>query len=117
VLTSFQKTFGNDYILRCGYFQIIVLTSYHLDPAYVFFEEVLQTLDHKLPDEENPEAYRQCLKAVVKELKLKAKDVFMPARCALTGQVHGPDLNMIMAVWGKKETSRRLQKAIERLDD
>jgi nondiscriminating glutamyl-tRNA synthetase len=80
-------------------------------------KEVLQTLDHKLPDEENPEAYRQCLKAVVKELKLKAKDVFMPARCALTGQVHGPDLNLIMAVWGKKETSRRLQKAIERLDD
>jgi len=80
-------------------------------------KQVLQTLYSKLPSEESPDEYRQAIKAVVKELKLKAKDVFMPVRCALTGQVHGPDLHLIMAVWGREETSQRLQKAIESLDD
>lgn len=80
-------------------------------------KQVLQTLSTHLPSTEDPDEYRQCIKAVVKELKLKAKDIFMPVRCALTGQVHGPDLHLIMAVWGLEETSRRLQKALERLED
>ena len=80
-------------------------------------KQVLQTLSAQLPSNENPDEYRQCIKAVVKELKLKAKDVFMPVRCALTGQVHGPDLHLIMAVWGREETSRRLQTALESLGD
>jgi nondiscriminating glutamyl-tRNA synthetase len=53
---------------------------------------------------------QQYIKATVKEFKLKAKDVFMPVRCALTGLVHGPDLHLIMAVWGRQETARRLDR-------
>ena len=52
---------------------------------------------------------QQYIRATVKELKLKAKDVFMPVRCALTGLVHEPDLHLIMAAWGRQETARRLR--------
>ena len=44
--------------------------------------QVLETIQAKLPLDEEPEEYRQCIRATVKELKLKAKDVFMPMRCA-----------------------------------
>jgi len=79
--------------------------------------QVLETIQAKLPLDEDPEEYRQCIRATVKELKLKAKDVFMPVRCALTGQVHGPDLHLIMAVWGRQETARRLQNALAGLKE
>lgn len=80
-------------------------------------KQVLETIQAKLPQNEDPEEYRQCIKATVKELKLKAKEVFMPVRCALTGQVHGPDLHLIMAVWGREETTRRLQNALANLPE
>lgn len=79
--------------------------------------QVLETIQAKLPLNEDPQEYQQCIKATVKELKLKAKDVFMPVRCALTGQVHGPDLHLIMAVWGREETARRLQDALAGLKE
>lgn len=79
-------------------------------------KEVLQAVHDNLPVSEQPDEYRQVLKTVVKQLKLKPRDVFMPVRCALTGQVHGPDLHLIMGIWGNQETSRRLQQAVEKLE-
>lgn len=79
-------------------------------------KEVLQAVHDNLPDSEQPDEYRQVLKTVVKQLKLKPRDVFMPVRCALTGQVHGPDLHLIMGIWGNQETSRRLQQAAEKME-
>ena len=79
--------------------------------------QVLEAIQAKLPLKEDPEEYRQCIRATVKELKLKAKDVFMPVRCALTGLVHGPDLHLIMAVWGRQETARRLEEALAGLKE
>lgn len=77
---------------------------------------VLGSVYEKLFINQHPDEYRQVLKAVVKELKLKPKDVFMPVRCALTGQVHGPDLHLIMGVWGGEETARRLKEAMHSLE-
>lgn len=48
------------------------------------------------------------LKQVRKETKLGGKDVFMPLRVALTGQVHGPDLDKIAAILGKDIVLARL---------
>lgn len=79
-------------------------------------KEVLQAVHDNLPVSEQPDEYRQVLKTVVKQLKLKPRDVFMPVRCALTGQVHGPDLHLIMGIWGNQETSRRLQQAADKME-
>ncbi len=50
------------------------------------------------------------LKGITKELNLKGKDVFMPVRIALTGQMHGPDLDWIIALLGKENIFNRLDK-------
>ncbi|UWG97865.1 glutamate--tRNA ligase [Dehalobacter sp. DCM] len=54
------------------------------------------------------------LKEITKELSLKGKDVFMPVRIALTGQMHGPDLDRIMALLGKDNIYGRLAQTAGR---
>ncbi|SDX62451.1 glutamate--tRNA ligase [Eubacterium barkeri] len=51
------------------------------------------------------------LKAIQKEHKaekIKGKMLYMPTRIMLTGEMHGPDLAMIMEVLGKEELLKRL---------
>ncbi|WP_368294563.1 glutamate--tRNA ligase [Dehalobacter sp. TBBPA1] len=55
-------------------------------------------------------AAKSILKEITKELNLKGKDVFMPVRIALTGQMHGPDLDRIMELLGKENIYGRLEK-------
>jgi nondiscriminating glutamyl-tRNA synthetase len=57
------------------------------------------------------EAAKAILKEITKELKLKGKDVFMPIRIALTGQMHGPDLDRIIALLGKENIQARLNQS------
>ncbi len=45
------------------------------------------------------------------------KLVFMPVRIALTGQMHGPELNNIIALLGKENTLKRLEKSTAWLRD
>ena len=55
-----------------------------------------------------PDTVKAAIKAVMKEHDLKGKFVFMPIRVALTGQMHGPDLNNIVTLIGKDKTLQRL---------
>jgi len=51
------------------------------------------------------------LKSIQKEYKkekIKGKMLYMPSRIMITGQMHGPDLAMIMEILGKEETLKRL---------
>ena len=73
--------------------------------------EVLKYFAANLPEFEQPDEIKAYLKAIGKELKIKPKEVFMPLRCALTGQMHGVDLHYLIGVWGKAETLKRLQAA------
>lgn len=52
------------------------------------------------------------LKEVGKELGVKGKEIFMPVRVALTGKVHGPDLNRTMAILGQAGVAKRLEQAL-----
>ncbi len=62
--------------------------------------EVLDTLD--------AESLKIALKEVQKETGNKGKNLFMPTRVAITGQLHGPDLNQMMAILGKETVLKRL---------
>lgn len=59
-------------------------------------------------------AAKGMLKQITKELNLKGKDVFMPIRVAVTGQMHGPDLDWIMALLGKGPLLARLDQTTKR---
>ncbi|MPN37561.1 Glutamate--tRNA ligase [bioreactor metagenome] len=62
-----------------------------------------------------PPEIKDFLKATIKQLKLKPKDVYMPLRSALSGQTHGPELPYLICVWGREECLRRINKAIARI--
>lgn len=48
------------------------------------------------------------LKSIVKESKLGGKKVYMPLRVALTGMMHGPDLDQIIPLFGKEKVLSRI---------
>lgn len=59
-------------------------------------------------DELTPDTVKATIKSVMKETELKGKAVFMPIRVALTGQMHGPDLNNIVTLLGVEVCVNRL---------
>lgn len=79
------------------------------------FPLVLKTFKEKLCslEEVTPETIKAMLKAIAKELKLGGKYVYMPIRVALTGQMHGPDLFLIIAILGKELAFRRIDSILK----
>lgn len=60
-------------------------------------------------DELSPENTGALLKQVQKETGFKGKSLFMPVRVALTGQMHGRDLNHTIHLLGKEKVTARLR--------
>jgi len=54
------------------------------------------------------ETVRQALKDVSKEMNIKGKPLFMTVRVAVSGQSHGPDLNVLLALLGPQLVAKRL---------
>lgn len=49
------------------------------------------------------------MKAVQKETGIKGKDLFMPIRAMVTGNVHGPDLTNVFLLLGKEKLLSRIE--------
>ncbi|HEX3032418.1 MAG TPA: glutamate--tRNA ligase [Bacillota bacterium] len=71
---------------------------------------VLEALQVKLAQLEvlDEPGVKGVLKAITKELKLGGKQVYMPIRIALTGQMHGPELYYIIPILGLEKISQRI---------
>jgi nondiscriminating glutamyl-tRNA synthetase len=77
-------------------------------------EDVIKVLDlfcADLPEPEEIDQIKQYLKEVVKKSGLKGKNVYMPLRAALTGQLHGMDMPYLILIWGRDECIRRINRA------
>lgn len=59
-------------------------------------------------EEMDEETAKGFMKKVQKASDFKGKDLYMPVRALLTGQVHGPELSNILEILGKGEILRRL---------
>lgn len=59
-----------------------------------------------------PENMKGLLKAVQAETGYKGKQLFMTTRVALTGQMHGPDLDMTIYLLGKDKVLERIRKLL-----
>jgi nondiscriminating glutamyl-tRNA synthetase len=60
----------------------------------------------------NPqEIYLAAIKYTKEKTGAKGKDLFMPIRAALTGKVHGPELDKVFAILGKDTALNRLSIA------
>lgn len=75
---------------------------------------VLQAFLEKVESAEelSPENVGALLKQVQKETGFKGKSLFMPVRVALTGQMHGRDLNHTIHLLGKEKTAARLHRVL-----
>lgn len=73
--------------------------------------EMLECFSKKVSeiDEITAEDVKRLLKEVQKETGHKGKNLFMPVRVALTGQVHGPDIAKVMEVIGSANTFERIE--------
>jgi nondiscriminating glutamyl-tRNA synthetase len=69
------------------------------------FKEELAALPDVTADTVQP-----LFKKIQKGLKVKGKFVYMPIRVAVTGVMHGPDLNVIVAIMGREKVLSRLAK-------
>ena len=70
------------------------------------FHDELAALDEVTADTVQP-----LFKKIQKGLKVKGKFVYMPIRVAVTGVMHGPDLNVIVALMGREKVLARLQQS------
>jgi nondiscriminating glutamyl-tRNA synthetase len=61
----------------------------------------------------NSEEINQIIKSIQNEYKIKGKNLYMPIRIAVTGQVHGADLSKIMTAIGREELLIRLTEEIK----
>lgn len=79
--------------------------------------ELLKALLEELQaiDEIDEEFAGSIFKVLKKKTGVKGKNLFMPVRCAVTGQMHGPDMGKILIALGKELTSKRVNHLIETL--
>ncbi len=65
-------------------------------------------------EELTADTVKQLLKSVQKETGCKGKQLFMPVRAAVTGEVHGPDLRETISLLGKETVLVRLKGFLQR---
>lgn len=70
------------------------------------FREELKTVD-----EVDMEFASGVMKKIQKATGIKGKNLYMPVRAAISGNVHGPELKNIICLLGKEELLKRLDEA------
>ena len=86
-----------------------VLAEETAPAVLAMFRDELTALDEVTPDTVQP-----LFKKIQKGLKVKGKFVYMPIRVAITGVMHGPDLNVIVALMGREKVLDRLNASINK---
>jgi len=74
---------------------------------------ILKRLNELPKDEYTEEKIKQLFDGILKEEKIKLKDVAQPCRVALTGKRISPGIFEVISVLGKEKTIKRLKRAIE----
>ena len=87
-----------------------IVRAEHVKGLVEAFITELESID------EIDEAFTSNIFNVLKEKTgAKGKNLFMPVRCAVTGQQHGPDMGKILIALGKEKTLNRLKELVTRL--
>lgn len=60
------------------------------------------------------EEYKAVIKELQKELGVKGKGLFMPVRVAITGEVHGPDMQLIVSLTKFEDIIARVDNVINK---
>ena len=57
----------------------------------------------------NSENFKKLVMMIQDDTKIKGKNLWMPIRLSITGQMHGPDIGSIVEILGRDEVIRRIQ--------
>ncbi len=76
---------------------------------------VVRVLHEELEQRNIPERdfYHDLIRSVKRRTGLKAKNLFLPIRAAVTGRISGPELEKVFAILGKESIVRRLEHAMQ----
>ncbi len=77
-------------------------------------QKVFNVVAEKLEniDELTVNVFQSVMKEVQKETGVKGKDLWMPVRVALTGQMHGPELPVVLEIFGKEKCLKLFMNVI-----
>ncbi len=102
------------------YLDIFIDDKYSIsDEARAILREdaaaVVKVLREELDRRNLPERdfYHDLIRSVRRKTGLKAKNLFLPIRAAVTGRTSGPELEKVFAILGKESIARRLEQAIQ----
>lgn len=84
-----------------------VIEGEHVKALLTLFKEKISVLDPL-----TAEGVKLVLKDIQKETGYKGKQLFMPVRVGVTGQVHGPDIAVLIDIIGKENTVTRLNHCL-----
>ncbi len=79
-------------------------------------QKVLQAFLEKLKgvDEIDEASFKNLIKEIQDQTGLKGKRLYQPLRAALTGNLHGPELRLIIPILGRERCIRRVRRVIRR---
>lgn len=63
-------------------------------------------------EEITPENYKLIIFSLAKRAGLSGRGLYMPLRVALTGKIHGPELEKVFVLLGKEKTLKRAEAAL-----
>lgn len=74
-------------------------------------QDLLNTLKDKIKNADVIDAVfgKKVFKVIQKETGVKGKNLYMPIRAALTGQLHGPDIDKVIAIIGRENLIKRIE--------
>jgi len=64
-------------------------------------------------DELTVSSFKECMKKVQDETGIKKQELWMPVRVALTGVTHGPELPLVIEIFGKQKLETMLEKILQ----
>lgn len=79
-------------------------------------ENVLHVLKKILQETDiTRENFSFIMKQIQKETNIKGKNLYLPIRMAVTGKIHGPELNMLLPALGRERILKRIEKILTKI--
>lgn len=104
------KIFYQDEVIAEDAEALKILKKSEYRQVYKVFLEELASVNRV---DWNAENFKSVMKRVQESTGIKGRNLWMPMRVALTGQVHGPDLPLIADILGFEKCRRFVEKAFK----
>ena len=78
--------------------------------SQIIFKELIERI--KTNDVWNGQEFKNIISDIQKKTCIKGKDLWMPIRVVLTGNLNGPDIGSIVEILGKEKCKKRIQAQI-----